>query len=89
MIIESKDNAFWGSLLIVLFLTIAFVIGCVATLQPEPHPIAGKSVMFIPEGCKIGDIKAPEDGIYIGESKLIESMKREREAEKRRKQKHT
>jgi hypothetical protein len=55
------------------------------TLQPEIHPTAGTSVMFIPKGCKIGGIEAPENGIYIGESKLIESMIREREEENKRK----
>lgn len=66
------------------------ILGCastVLTIQPEIHPIAGASLMFVPEGCKIGDIETLENGIYIGESILIESMlqqRREGEAKKQR-----
>lgn len=81
------------SILICLLAALPFAIiltSCVpASPQPEFHPIAGKSVMFIPKGCKIGDVPAPENGIYIGGSKLIEQMLRQREEEKRRKQSQT
>lgn len=78
----------------VILISCIIMAGCAAQLkatpQPEPHPIAGTSLMFIPEGCKIGDIVAPEDGVYIGESRLIEAMKQQqREKEKRERQKRT
>jgi hypothetical protein len=28
--------------------------------------------MFIPKGTRIGDIVAPEDGIFIGESRILD-----------------
>jgi hypothetical protein len=78
-----KDNTYRNSWLLVLFLTIAFVIGCASkvmnTPQPILHPIAGTSVMFIPKGTKIGDQVAPENGLYISESTMIQSMKRQQE----------
>ena len=75
------------ALSILICLLIAFVIGCVSELLPQPklHPVAGTSVMFVPEGCKIGDVITLENGIYISESKLIELIIQQREEEERRK----
>lgn len=40
--------------------------------QPKFYSEIEKHIMFIPKGCKIGDIVAPEDGIFIGRSKIID-----------------
>lgn len=82
-----RTIVYWLSVcaVIAFFLTMTSS-GCVVSPQPELHPIAGTSVMFIPEGCKIGKITAPENGIYIGESKLLESMRQQQEEEEKRKE---
>lgn len=71
----------------VILISCVIMAGCAAQLratpQPELHPIAGTSMMFVPKGCKIGDVLVPENGFYIGESLLIEQMLEEREAEEK------
>ncbi len=42
------------------------------TLQPKFYSPTEKNIMYIPKGCKIGDIVAPEDGIFIGRSRIID-----------------
>lgn len=62
--------------------------GCVSELkaiQPQLDPVEGTSVMFVPKGCKIGNIVVPENGIFVGESILIEEMQKERREEEQRK----
>ena len=75
------------NLILVICIAALLIGGCSSYPQPELHPIAGTSVMFIPEGCKIGEMPAPENGIYISESRLIELMRQQqKEEEKRREQ---
>jgi len=76
MTIEMKTLLKYVLVVSVYALLVFAIIGCAEQLTPQPqiHPTAGTSVMFIPKGTKIGDQIAPENGIYIGESKLIENM---------------
>lgn len=48
--------------------------GCSEQLTPQPkfYSEAEKHIMYIPKGCKIGDISAPEDGIFIGKSRILD-----------------
>ena len=50
--------------------------GCAVQLKATPQPTfyspTEKHIMYIPKGCRIGDIVAPEDGIFIGKSKIID-----------------
>ena len=71
------------------FVLVILLSGCNAfhLPQPEIHPIAGKSIMFIPEGCRIGEIETSENGVYFGESVLIEIMRMEEEKRKEEKRK--
>ena len=59
---------------VVLFLlAIVSTSGCVpADPQPKFYSEQEKHIMFVPKGCRIGDIVAPEDGIFIGKSKIID-----------------
>ena len=42
------------------------------TLQPKFYSPTEKHIMYIPKGCKIGDTVAPEDGIFIGRSRILD-----------------
>jgi hypothetical protein len=44
--------------------------------QPILHPKSGSKVMVVPKGTLIGKIPAPEQGLYIAESVLIELSKK-------------
>lgn len=59
-------------IVITLFLIVLAVAssGC-APVGPQPKLIGDNHVMVIPEGTKIGKEKAPEDGIYIGRSRIL------------------
>jgi len=70
---------------LLVLIVLAAIPGCLEQLAPQPelHPTAGASLMFIPEGCKIGNTTTSENGIYISESELIEIMIQQREEEER------
>jgi len=57
-----------------LFIFLVLFGGCAVAGTPQPtlYSPDEKHIMFIPKGCRIGDIVAPEDGIFIGRSKIID-----------------
>jgi len=55
---------------IICFLA-CLLCGCSTGIQPIPHPEHGTKMMIVPKGTKIGDQVAPEDGLFIGESRII------------------
>ena len=66
---------FWVCVLSIISFFLAVALsGCVQELLPQPtfYSEIEKNIMFIPKGCRIGDIVAPEDGIFIGRSKIID-----------------
>lgn len=64
--------------LCVILIGCIVIAGCIATHQqidtPQPtfYSPTEKHIMYIPKGCKIGDIIAPEDGIFIGRSRILD-----------------
>ena len=58
-----------------ILVVVLFVAGCTAVSQEsvKPHSILGTKCMIVPEGTRIGEYEAPEDGVFIGAS-VFESM---------------
>jgi len=69
MFLKFEDKLLGFLLLLLFILIILTMIGCGP--QPIPHPVFGTTMMGVPEGTNIGGIKAPEDGFYIGKSRII------------------
>jgi len=62
------------NLMLVVCIVGLLTLGCAEQLTPQPtfYSPDEKHIMFIPKGTRIGDIVAPEDGIFIGKSRIID-----------------
>lgn len=56
--------------LIMLCIVLLALAGCGP--QPLPHRIYGREIMFVPEGTRIGSLKAPKDGLFIVMDRVIQ-----------------
>lgn len=81
-------------LCVIVFVTVScLLVGCAEQLTPQPkfYSETEKNIMFIPEGTRIGDVVAPEDGIFIGKSRILDmriiEVPREEHVPEERKQK--
>lgn len=55
-----------------LFVILLIISGCLEEQRKEPRLIDGTHIMIIPEGTKVGKYKTPEEGIFIGKSRVIQ-----------------
>lgn len=56
--------------------SILILAGCNEANLPQPEiMIPGTNIWFIPEGTNIGEMEAPENGIYMGQSHILEAYR--------------
>lgn len=81
----------WLNVILIVCLIGLSLSGCAGQLSPQPeiHPTLGTYMMFVPEGTKIGDVIAPEDGLYISKRILIDNMRRKEAERQEQKQKES